>query len=172
MLYLAIYATGESNMDASCHYFNVTAASTSPTSTSASSSSTPTSTKASTKTSSTSEPTKDPENGGGDSDDDDDGDSGLSTGAAAGIGVGATVGGLLVLGSLGFWLWKRHKRNSGAEYTPGQQQEAPVTEYYKPPEHQMSPQPMTPHAELPVQQQGYYNGQAYAQGPGGVHEAP
>ncbi|KAF4983539.1 hypothetical protein FZEAL_1074 [Fusarium zealandicum] len=37
---------------------------------------------------------------------------GLSGGATAGIGAGATLGGLLVLGGVGFLLWKRHRRRS------------------------------------------------------------
>lgn len=37
-------------------------------------------------------------------------DSGLSAGAAAGIGVGASVGGIAILGAIGFFFWRHLKK--------------------------------------------------------------
>ena len=126
MLYLALYEADGTDPAAASRRFNITAASTKPTSTS-SSLSTEIST---TNPALTPDPTKSPKNN---SEDPDNGDSRLSTGAVAGITVGAMVGGLLILSTVGFWLWKHYRRGSGAEYMPGQQHEAPTTAYYEAP---------------------------------------
>lgn len=99
-------------------------------------------------------------------------DEGLSTGAVAGIAVGATLGGILVLGGLGFLLWKHMRKGSGAAaggYAPPSEmptgaQNQPVQEYYKTPEpHQQAPAEMAGQPWVHPPQAGYQ---------GGLHEAP
>ncbi|KAM0430894.1 hypothetical protein ACHAPT_005527 [Fusarium lateritium] len=95
--------------------------------------------------------------------------SGLSTGAVAGIAVGATIGGLLAFGGLGFLLWRRLRKGApaAAVAAPVEQEKAlpyppqpSAPDYYKPP-------------QAPMELSGQSLGQAeYAQGPGGLHEAP
>ncbi|KAH6889648.1 hypothetical protein B0T10DRAFT_38069 [Thelonectria olida] len=146
IFYLAIYEAGVTNMDASSHYFNVTLDDTATSTTTAASATKsagkPTTSAAEAETTTAS------------SDNSDSGSDGLATGAIAGIAVGATVGGGLLLGALGFLLWRLlRKRDSGGKYSPGQQYPPPEmdnvtpnwvqTPQSQPPvpvQHQMAPQ--------------------------------
>ncbi|KAK2595656.1 hypothetical protein QQS21_006629 [Conoideocrella luteorostrata] len=140
---------------AACHYFNVTidnaAVTTSVTSetTSTPSATAVSSSSAVSTTASTSTSTSMPVTESG---------AGLSNGAVAGIAVGATVGGLLLLGALGFLAW-RHLR-SRRDHTPAAM--GPSVTENKP---ELSGQPSYHGSETP----NYYNHQ-YKPAP--VHEAP
>lgn len=152
ILYIGLYETGQTNLNASSHYFNVTVPSsytTLSTSTSTSATATGTADAVSTTTEATTtaasaEATKDS-------------NSKLSTGAVAGIGVGSAIGGILLLGSVGFFFWKRSRKGdaSGAYI---QSQQTPPPEEVK---HELAeggwnhPPPQRP-----------------AVGPGGLYEAP
>ncbi|KAH7193325.1 uncharacterized protein B0J16DRAFT_75917 [Fusarium flagelliforme] len=101
-------------------------------------------------------------------------DKGISTGAVAGIAVGATLGGIAVLGGIGFLLWRHFRKGAGSTvaaggYAPPSEmptgpQHQPVQEYYKPPD-QQAPAEMAGQPWIHPQQ-------GYNQGPGGLHEAP
>ncbi|KAH7125944.1 hypothetical protein EDB81DRAFT_810201 [Dactylonectria macrodidyma] len=123
ILYMGMYETGDTNLSATSHYFNVSVPEDVTTTTAATTSATATGTGTSTSdasatttgsetTSASSEPTSD--------------DSGLSTGAVAGIGVGSAVVGIAALAGLGFFFWKRHRRGAaGGQYTQSQQSPPP-----------------------------------------------
>lgn len=99
----------------------------------------------------------------------DSGDDGLSKGAIAGIAVGATLGGILLLGGLGFLLGKKFaRRNKSKEGDSGVQ--SPWTQPTQPPSELPSPK-----VELPVQERDYSHHQYYKYNqavPPVVHEAP
>ncbi|KAM5354079.1 hypothetical protein ACJ41O_000729 [Fusarium nematophilum] len=101
-----------------------------------------------------------------DADSGDGGDSGLSSGAVAGVAVGATLGGVAILGGLGFLLWRHFRKgDASGTYAPAAPQ-APAQEYYKPPDApaEMAGAPWVHPPEGPNSN--------YARGPGGLHEAP
>ncbi|OBT82059.1 hypothetical protein VE02_09372 [Pseudogymnoascus sp. 03VT05] len=170
VFYLTLFGAGhDDKIITTCHYFNITvpkvssttsALTVNPTSTSSSPSSTsssPSSSSAAAAAAAATEaaatpPTLEPEPNPY---------PGPSTGAVAGIAVGATLAGLLVLGGLGFLVWRHFsKKKSTEQYTSGHQAPPPVEEYYKPPVagrgcNQFSPPPQT-----------------LAQDPGGLYEVP
>ncbi|KAK7408870.1 hypothetical protein QQX98_008931 [Neonectria punicea] len=148
ILYLALYETGNTNFDATCHYFNVTIpASVTTSATTATSTSESTSTSQASRASATSASAT--------ADSDDGSSSGLGTGAVAGIAVGASLGGLLFLGGLAFLAWRHlRKMDSSGAYT--QSQQSPPQEEAK---HELAPGGWN-HAPPPMQ------------GPPGLYEAP
>lgn len=149
VFYLALYAPGVADMDASSHYFNVTIDSASTSSASATATTTKQAASSAAKAAETTEAS--------------DSSKGLSTGAVAGIAVGATAVGLVLLGALGFFLWKRLRtEDSGGKYTPGQQYppsemnnnnwiQTPQTMAAVPVHHQQVPQVYEAPADRPKQ---------------------
>ncbi|KAF5618673.1 hypothetical protein F52700_12193 [Fusarium sp. NRRL 52700] len=85
--------------------------------------------------------------------------SGLSQGATAGVTAGAIIGGLLILGGIGFFVWRRlgkgRKNADGAEQAQGQQHQ-----FY----------PMETKVELPSDITTHPT--EYATSRPGLHEAP
>lgn len=168
IFYMALYANNSESFDTTCHYFNVTRAEqrTTSTTTSATQTSTggPDASKAPTSDP-TATSTSSPDEGGG----------GLSCGAVAGISVGATIGGILLLGGLGFFAGRAFSRKNNQANRNSYA--APPFENYKPegpPGQMSSPQTYTTatsgtyyqpsmQSSPPPQQQ--YTPQAY-------HEAP
>ncbi|KPM43184.1 hypothetical protein AK830_g3362 [Neonectria ditissima] len=152
ILYLAMYQTGQTNFDATCHYFNVTipasltSSATTATSTIDATTTSHISLASITSTSATAESTSD-------SDSNSDSDSGLGKGAVAGVAVGASLGGLLFLGGLAFLAW-RHLRKMDSSGAYMQSQQSPSQE----PKHELAP--------------GGWNHAPQAQGPPGLYEAP
>ena len=100
-----------------------------------------------------------------------DSDDGLSTGAVAGIAVGATLGGILVLGGLGFWLGRAFARRSRPD-EKSDFQSSPPAELVQPSNPESD---TTPKVELPVESRDYSQHQYYKYNqavPPVVHEAP
>lgn len=81
-------------------------------------------------------------------------DSGLSRSQTAGVAVGAVIGGLLILGSVGWFLWRKVSRNV-SEGPQVQQQQAQHSELK---------------AELPGDSQPHVSD--YARSPTGLYEVP
>lgn len=150
IFYLGLYDSSSGVRDTTCHYFNVTIdtlSSASVTSSLPAASTTAVSTSSTVVSSTgTSTPTT-----GADAK-----NSGLSTGATAGVAVGATLGGLLVLGGLGFLAWRCLRRDAK------QVMVEPALTEYKP------ELPVPPHQSNGRQQRNYT--QDYGQQP--VYEAP
>lgn len=134
VFYMALYEAGQDGFTTTSHYFNVSIPeddSDKPTSTGPATNPTVDPTGEDPKTI-TVEPTS---TGGSDSDggsSNSDDDSDLSTGAVAGIAVGATLGGIALVGALGFFLWRRRRASkaavTGGNYAPTPQQ-TPGTAY-------------------------------------------
>ncbi|EXK76956.1 hypothetical protein FOQG_18314 [Fusarium oxysporum f. sp. raphani 54005] len=87
-------------------------------------------------------------------------DSGLSRSAAAGIAVGATLGGLLVLGGVGWLAWKRFARGEKESNAPNGLQY----------QQQQQPYSLEPKAVLPGNPEAYPS--EFARSLPGLHEAP
>lgn len=100
---------------------------------------------------------------------------GLSKGAVAGIAVGATLGGILILGGVGFLLGKRFARRKESH---SKDSEGSVQSELSPrvsPQLQPASELPSPRAELPVQDRDYSQHQHYKYSqavPAVVHEAP
>ncbi|KAF4972314.1 hypothetical protein FSARC_1093 [Fusarium sarcochroum] len=168
VFHFSLFQSGTNNIVANSQNFNVTIpkdeTTTSAASTTVKPSPTPTRDTSETTTDASAETTTD---AASDSD-----DKSLSTGAVAGIAVGATIGGILVLGGLGFLLWKHFRKGAGPStggYAPPSEmptgaQNQPAHEYYKP--------PGQPPAEMAGQPWIHQPQQGYGSGPGGLHEAP
>ncbi|KAJ4260448.1 hypothetical protein NW762_007188 [Fusarium torreyae] len=168
VFHFSLFQSGTNNVVANSQNFNVTIPKDDTTTTSAASTTvepSPTPTRGASET--TTDASAETTDAGSGSD-----DSSLSTGAVAGIAVGATLGGILVLGGLGFLLWKHFRKGAGAPtggYAPPSEmptgaQNQPVQEYYKP--------PGQPPAEMAGQPWIHPPQQGYGNGPGGLHEAP
>ncbi|KAH7136880.1 hypothetical protein B0J13DRAFT_81994 [Dactylonectria estremocensis] len=124
ILYMGMYETGDTNLAATSHYFNVTVPEDSTT-TSATQSATSTGTGTGTSTSAASATTTGAETTSASAEPTSD-DSGLSTGAIAGIGVGSAVVGIAALAGLGFFFWKRRQRaGTGGQYQQSHQSPPP-----------------------------------------------
>lgn len=155
IFYLALYDSETNTREATCHYFNVTvnsASSTSVTSSPPITSTSAVSTSSTTMTvtsTGTSTPTMEADTRS----------SGLSTGATAGVAVGATLGGLLVLGGLGFLAWRCLRREKSSAN--------PVVVEPALPEHK-SELPADPYQSYGQEQR--HHTQDY--GPQPIHEAP
>ncbi|KAF7554776.1 hypothetical protein G7Z17_g2656 [Cylindrodendrum hubeiense] len=121
ILYMALYQTASTDLSATSHYFNVTVPS----------SYTTTSTTATATSSYTEDAVSTPEtatttSGSASTTATNKSSSGLSTGAIAGIGAGSAIVGMLALGAVGFFFWKRsRKEKPGGEYTQSQQSPPP-----------------------------------------------
>ncbi|CAI0653145.1 unnamed protein product, partial [Colletotrichum noveboracense] len=119
VFYLALYSSGSGAITATSHYFNITEASTaattstaasSPTSSSQSQASATSSSPAATETSSQS----------------------LGTGAVAGIAVGASLGTILVVSVIGWFVWRAlRKRKLGQPDKGGETFDSPVYSQYQ-----------------------------------------
>ncbi|KAF6831276.1 hypothetical protein CPLU01_06833 [Colletotrichum plurivorum] len=124
VFFLSLYKTGDTSPAANSHYINITQVST--ISRVSSSSSLPTtSATASSTVIATTTPTDAPAPQ----------DGGLSAGAVAGIAIGSTLGTVLLVGVVGFLLWKRHRGRKSVgdqgQYQRGDRA-AMGTSYYAP----------------------------------------
>ncbi|KAJ4312144.1 hypothetical protein N0V84_010080 [Fusarium piperis] len=164
--FFQLFDTAGNATPITCHYFNITETTTKKSTTSAATTS---ATKtASSKTFATSTPSVTAEKAAATSQVEENGDGGLSSGAIAGIAVGAGIGGIL-LGGLGFLLWRR-VRGGGGPKTPRSPDDdkevvsvsSPSVDPYNHPGHQSyyQPQPQE-EPEQPRERQI-----------GGLHEAP
>lgn len=177
IFFLAVYNASATAYDTASHYFNVSVPDTTTSATTATITPTasptdhgtaePTTTAASSETTSA-------DKGSDDNDGEKKKDSGLSTGATAGIAVGATLGGLAIIGAIGFFLWRRRRNAPGdasGQYDPASQQPPPpVQEYYKP---VPPPQSEGQSSELPGSTWTHAtHPQTNVTGPGGLYEAP
>ncbi|KAF4339545.1 hypothetical protein FBEOM_6539 [Fusarium beomiforme] len=171
--YFAIYASGESEPLAQSQYVNVSAPRPDKTETvtiSVSASRTLSfSTDLSTMKTSiisatyTTEPTDSSSSEGTESTSDSKSHSGLSAAATGGVAAGATIGGLLILGGIGWLIWRRlarRNRNRTVAELPGD-----VSHNH----HQHQPDLSRTKVELPGDPGTYPSG--YARSPPGMHEA-